>query len=139
MYTDPYKFRPIVTTCSTDLSVLSCWHDYKLQQLKPSIETYIEDSNELWGKLDSFGPLPANAKLLKADANSMYTNIDTEHGLQILEGFLVELEKQGMLPLDFNIIMIVKAARLVMTWNLFKYGNLYFRQLLGTAMGTPAV
>ena len=81
MHKNPYKFRPIVTTCGTALSVLSCSLDYKLQQLKPFIETYIAYSNELREKLNSLGLLLDNAKLFKADANSMYTNIDIEYGL----------------------------------------------------------
>ena len=34
--------------------------------------------------------------------------------------------------------MIVEAARLVMLWNIFEYGKCCFKQLIGTAMGTPA-
>ena len=34
--------------------------------------------------------------------------------------------------------MTVEAARLVMRWNIFEYGDCCFKQLIGTAMGTPA-
>ena len=34
--------------------------------------------------------------------------------------------------------MILEAAKLVMQWNLFEYGDCYFEQLTGTAMGMPA-
>ncbi|KAL7553431.1 hypothetical protein ACHAWF_017429 [Thalassiosira exigua] len=73
VHKDPYKFRPIVATCGTVLSALSSWLDYKLQQLKPYISTYIK-----------------------------------------------------------------KAAALVMRWNIFEFGDCYFKQLIGTAMGTAA-
>jgi len=33
--------------------------------------------------------------------------------------------------------MIVEAAQIVMRWNLFEYGNLYFQQLIGIAIQTP--
>ena len=68
----------------------------------------------------------------------MYTNIDTYHGLEILRSFLEDLEKQGDLPPDFNIDMIVNAAEIVMHWNIFEYGDCFFKQLIGTAMGTSA-
>ena len=34
--------------------------------------------------------------------------------------------------------MIIEAATLVMRWNIFVYEDAYFRQLVGTAMGTQA-
>jgi hypothetical protein len=69
----------------------------------------------------------------------MYTNIDTNHALEVLRFFLVELEREGKLPPDFNIKMIMQAATLRMKWNIFEYGDIFFKQLLGTAMGTPVV
>ena len=68
----------------------------------------------------------------------MYTNIDTEHGLKVLRLFLEELKSEGNLPTNFDIDMIVEAARIVMCWNLFEYGDSFFKQLIGTTMGTPA-
>ena len=69
----------------------------------------------------------------------MYTNIDidTDDGLKILGKFLEELREEGKLPRDFDIDMIVEAAKLVMRWNIFVYGNYFFKQLIGTAMCTP--
>ena len=67
----------------------------------------------------------------------MYTNINTEHGLSILSKFLHELREEGKLPDNWDIKMILCAAELIMKWNLFEYGDSYFLQLTGTAMGTP--
>ena len=38
----------------------------------------------------------------------------------------------------FHTCMIIEAATLVMRWNDFVYGDTYFRQMIGTAMSTPA-
>ena len=138
VHKDPYKFRPIVATCGTVLSALSSWLDYKLQQLKPYISTYIKDSDDFRKQVHELGPLPPNARIITADAKSMYTNIDTDHALEILRSFLEELEAEGKLPLDFDIDMILEAAALVMRWNIFEFGDCYFKQLIGTAMGTAA-
>ena len=67
----------------------------------------------------------------------MYTNIHTNHGLKVLRSFLEELRSEGNLPTNYDIDMIVEAARLVMHWILFEYGDSFFKQLIGTAMGTP--
>ena len=87
--------------------------------------------------MNSNGKLPKNARLFTADAISMYTNIDTNHGLKVLRSFLEELRSADNLQPNFDIDMIVEAARLVMRWNIFEYGDCYFKQLIGTAMGTP--
>ena len=76
--------------------------------------------------------------MIKADTISTYTDIDTNHALAILRMFLEDLREQGLLPKNFNIDMILEAAKLVMRWNLFKYGDCYFKQLTGTAMGMLA-
>ena len=72
-----------------------------------------------------------------ADVISVYTNIDTKHALE-LRKFLDELEEEENLPPNFDIHMIIQAATPIMQWNIFKYGNSFFKQLIGTAMGTPA-
>ena len=38
-------------------------------------------------------------------------------------------------PQNIQYDMILKAAKLVMWWNLFEYGDYYFKQLTSTAMG----
>ena len=76
--------------------------------------------------------------MVTVDAKSMYTKIETEHGLEILRQFLEELQEEGKLPPDFDIEMIVETVALVMGWNLFEYGDCYLKQLSGTTMGTPA-
>ena len=55
----------------------------------------------------------------------MYTNINTEHDLAIIKIFLDEVDEEGKLSPDFNKCMIVEAAKLVMRWNLFEYGDCF--------------
>ena len=130
----PHLLRKIVATCGTALANLSKWVDYKLQQMKPDILTYIKDSDEFLRYVNPFttllkgGKLPRNARLLRADAISMYTNIDTEHGLCILQLFLEELLAEGKLPDDFDIPIIMQAAKLVMRWNLFEFSDVFMKQ-----------
>jgi hypothetical protein len=92
----PWKMRPIVCCAGTFMNNLSCWLDYWLQKLKPFIPTYIKDSNQLLDLLKNLGTLPPNTKLFTADANSMYTNICTNHAIEIITLWLKSLE--GQLP-----------------------------------------
>ena len=123
---NPHSLRPIVATCGTAISILSRWLDYKLKQLLPFIETYIKNSSKPRHKLSDLGKLPNNARLVKADAKTMYTNIDTDHEPKMLRLFLEDLEKQADLPPDFNVDMILHAAEIVMRWNMFECGNCFF-------------
>ena len=66
----------------------------------------------------------------------MYTNIDTDHAVKVISTWLDNLKDQ--LLQDFPLSAVKAAMILVMRNNLFEWGNMYFLQLLGTAMGTSA-
>ena len=132
----PWKMRPIVCCAGTALNNVSQWLDYWLQQLKPYIPTYIRDSSNLLDLLASLGPLPPGAKVFTADANSMYTNIDTTHAIRVISAWLDDLNNN--VPKGFPLEAVKEAMILVTRSNLFEYGDIFFLQLLGTAMGTSA-
>ena len=67
----------------------------------------------------------------------MHANIDTTHGLKILNDFLVELWNEGCLAADFDVDMLIEAVALILRWNIFEYGDSHFIQLISTAMGAP--
>jgi hypothetical protein len=67
------------------------------------------------------------------DAVSMYTNIDTDHALDTIGHFLCNHKLAKGLPAD----AIISALNLIMRWNIFKFGDTFWKQLRGTAMGTP--
>ena len=132
----PWKMRPIVCCAGTFMNCLSRWLDYWLQKLKPFVPTYIRDSNHLLDLLNELGELSPNSKVFVADANSMYTNIDTVHAIQVISAWLDGLAAQ--LPANFPLEAVKEAMKLVMENNIFEWGDMYFVQLLGTAMGTSA-
>jgi hypothetical protein len=67
------------------------------------------------------------------DAVSMYTNIDTDHALDTIGHFLRTNKMARGLPAK----AILSALNLIMRWNIFKFGDMLWKQLSGTAMGTP--
>jgi hypothetical protein len=81
VHKSPWATRPIVCCAGTALNSVSRWVDFWLQQIKNLIPTYIKNSTELIKSIRELGPLPSGARLFKADAKSMYTNISTDHGI----------------------------------------------------------
>jgi hypothetical protein len=61
----------------------------------------------------------------------MYTNIDTDHALLRIATFLRHH------PDCPNASALIEALEIIMRYNIFQFGNTYWQQLTGTAMGTP--
>ena len=98
---------------------LSKWVDDKLQLVVHLVPCYLKDSKSLLRKLKSLGKLPSTAFVTTADAVSMYTNIDTKHGLQTLHKWF-QLHAHE-LPVGYPTQMVLKAIRLVMFNNVFQF------------------
>ena len=131
----PWKTRPIVSCIHSTLGYLSKWIDRKLQQVVHLCPGYLQDSTALLQKLRLMDPLPTTTVIIVADAVSMYTNIDTTHGITTLKDWLC-LHKTE-LPPGFPTGMILAATELVMTYNVFQFDDTFWLQISGTAMGTP--
>lgn len=107
--------------------------------VETQLPTYIRDSRHLKESLLLRFPngLPPNARLFSVDAVSMYTNIDTHHGISTTRKWLELYEEKfpnRYLPSDF----LGDALELIMTDNILQFGDLHYRQLQGTAMGTSS-
>ena len=126
--------RPVVATCSSPIEILSKWLDDQLQQVLHLCPSYLKDGYQLIRELSDMAPLPTNAKLVTADASSMYTNIDTDFGIAVIDKWL-DRHKQE-LPYGFPTKKIVKGLRIVMKNTVFVFDDTYWLQLKGTAMGT---
>jgi hypothetical protein len=76
---------------------------------------------------------PQRCWLFTADAISMYTNIPTTQALNSL-GAHLEANRDVY---DIPVAATMEAIRLVMRENVFTFGDMIFKQMNGTAMGTP--
>ena len=65
----------------------------------------------------------------------MYTNIDTDHALEVSKIFFKTHDL--CLPIRERADMILEALELLMHNNLFQFGDTYWLQKDGTAMGAP--
>ena len=129
----PLKTRPVVSCSGSLLHALGIWLDTALQPIATSLPSFINSSYDLKEAINLMPPLPPNSKLFTADAVSMYTNIDTYQAVGSIRSFLNSNDQYHHMPL----LAINDAIELIMYNNVFKFGDCYFHQLSGTAMGTP--
>ena len=133
------KTRPILSCVNSVPEIFSKWVDYWLKKVVRTIlPTYVRDAEHLMTELKNTFPngLPVGAKLFSVDAIAMYSSIETEHGIEVvtewLQRYRADLPK--CMPVDF----IIAALSEIMKNNIFQFGNTFWRQKDGTAMGTSA-
>jgi len=131
----PWATRPVVSCCGSLLAALSTWIDVQLQKIRHLIPGYLKDSDALIRILLSLQDLPPHAKIFTCDATAMYTNIDIDHLLWVVDDWL-RLHDSKLPPL-FPVATILEALKLVMKHNIFHFGDTWWMQKIGTAMGTP--
>ena len=75
--------------------------------------------------------------LFIADTKSTYTNMYMRHAILVITEWLKQ--PRHRLPRGFPLDAIIEAMTLITTNTIFEWGEMYFFQLLGTAMGTSSV
>ena len=131
VHKSPLKSRPIVSCSGSLLYALGVWVDDKLQHAAQAQRSYFKSTFDLKKELDDL-VLPAGARLFIADAVSMYTSIPTDRALNFIGAYLRRTTFPGI-PTE----ALMEALRFVMKNNVFTFGDTIWRQLTGTAMGTP--
>lgn len=129
----PLKSRPIVSCSGSLLEGLGQWVNSKLQPIAKAQHSYFTSSAELLPQLLAM-QLPTTARLFTADAVSMYTNIPTSIALTQIRQYLSRHARS--FP-DIPIDALIEGLKIVMTNNIFSFGDSYWKQKTGTAMGTP--
>ncbi len=135
IHKNPLKLRPVVSCVNSFNSIYSNWLDFKMKELLPLIPSYIKDSKDLLKELQTL-QIPPHAKLFTADATAMYTNIDTNMGTQAFKDLFTTYNDQ--IPQNFPREYFLTVLEIVMNNNIFSFGDTFWLQLEGTAMGTPA-
>ena len=125
--------RPVCSDCASITNPLSKWVDVMLQPINKSMPTYFKDSYDFKERVDMVKLRPG-ARLFTSDAVSMYTNIDTNEALASICPFLRHNESHYG---HYDSRTLIRAIKLVMKNNIIKFGDVYARQVSGTAMGKP--
>ena len=128
-----YRMRPILSKCGSQPEIASRWIDVKLQKL--TIQTRLKDSFEFLyliekTKLEPYTP----ARLVSADAESMYSNMDIQDTIDTVEKYLREIAPAEELNFDLN--LLIELLDVVLNSNIFMIGNLFFKKISGIPMGT---
>ena len=136
--TDSIPWRPVNSGCGNTSVVASSFVDYYLQKLIQFIPGVTKNSFDTLKRLSKMKPdilKNPNIWVFGSDATNMFGNIGIEDGITVIKKY-IELyagEYKGHFPSK----LIIKLLRLVMSKNIFKFGNTWWIQKVGTAMGTP--
>ena len=134
VHKDPWTTRPIVSCSGSLLYHLGIWVDTLLQDVAIAQPTYLKNSKELKDKLMTLSPLPIGCRIFTADATSMYTNINTGKALiEIAQHIHQRSNRFNHIPAP----ALIEALSIIMRNNVFQFGDTFWLQLTGTAMGTP--
>ena len=130
---DNLKSRSIVSCPGSLLHGLGVWVDQKLQEVAQKTISYFKNTLELKKQLLELH-LPTNTRLFTADAVSMYTNITTHTALNLIVKYLTQYQQKNK---DYPQDTVRAGLHLIITLNIFTFGDLTLKQLNGTTMGTP--
>lgn len=101
-------------------------------------ETTFISSLDVIRKLESYGKdgrLKATTYFITIDVNDLYTMIPRDGALHALARFCLKNSIQNKIG-TFTIDQIMKLARIILDTNCFVYGNKYYMQIRGGAMGS---
>jgi hypothetical protein len=138
VHKDKPAMRPVISCCGSFPEIFSIYIDECLKRLVQDVlTTYIISADQLVNTLSTTfpGPLPLGAKLFSVDAVGMYCNIDTDHGIEVTEEFMRRYSDQ-LDDFDIPKEFIIRCLRIVMKMNIFRFGDTFWKQVNGTAMGT---
>ena len=125
--------RPVISSVNSHTEKLSAYVDEFLRPLAQALPSHIRDTTDFITRLKNLGRDPENSILATLDVSSLYTNIDTDDGLAIIEE---ELAKTGQIQPSAKTLTCLLEK--VLKLNNFTFDNHNFIQVKGTAMGTRA-
>lgn len=94
----PWKTRPVISGINLVMEPLSKFLDVQLQRIVYLCPGYLKDSWQFLNDIRGI-EIKANHPLVTADATAMYTNINTEHSIDVFRAWFVLHSNE--LPKDF--------------------------------------
>ena len=125
--------RPVCSDCASITNPIGRWVDTMLQPIAKTMPTYFPDSFAFKKLLDRI-VVPPGGLSFTNDAKSMFTNIETNAALSVICPYLRTMEKEFG---HYNATILIQALEIVMKNNIIRFGDIYRKQIKGTAMGKP--
>jgi len=130
----PVASRPIVPMTSHFTRSVSVFLHEQLQPVVNRFPTVLRASRLLLADLNRIsGKIPATAVMAVRDVTSLYPSIPTHHGIAAVTWALDQYSSYS----GFFKELIISLLRLVMESVTVKFGDQFFLQTDGTAMGSP--
>ena len=132
----PFVGRPIISGCSSPTAKISEYIDHFLLPIVTAQPTYVRDTTDILRKLEE-KKFPPNVLITSIDVVAMYTNIHQEEAIQCVCNALDQTtHTYGITkpPLWY----IRELLELILGRNCFQFGNKFFLQKIGCAMGSTA-
>ena len=131
IHKSPVVGRPICASINTRTYHASRYLAAVLQPFAERVPTYLRNSTDLLLHIEN-SSFPQDVIFLTADICELYPSIDLADGLAALH---TTLSNSGLPPerVDF----LVALTSWVLHNNFFEFGDTFWKQVKGTAMGTP--
>ena len=130
--------RPIVSGSGGPTENISKLVDHWLQKSVSNLPSYVKDTTHFLNIIEdwnmSCGPFPPHTKLITIDVVGLYTNIPHNDLETAVRHFLSDRKYDTDIP---PVEDIVKVMNHVLKNNTFVFENQVYKQIFGTAMGTP--
>ena len=127
------QFRPVLSKCGSLAEVASKWIDVQLQEIP--IRSKLKDTFELLENLQTIKLEPNTEYLwISADAISMHSNMEINNTIKTVCSYITKIT--GIDKIRFNLELLIELLEIVLTTNLFMFGDLHFQQTNSIAMGT---
>lgn len=130
---DDLKFRPIVAGPASPTHRISKFIDILLRPFLPHIESYLKDNTDFLQKLPRI--VAEETILVTFDVVSLYSNIPHDLGMKALKFWLEKYKEK--IHNRFSSEFILKSATFILENNTFQFNGQNYKQISGTAMGTP--
>ena len=138
IHKEPLKTRAIISSSGSLCSGIAKWLSVELKKIISRMKYVATSSAQVVKELRNLN-FSEHTMLFTMDAVSMYTNIHVGHALPVILEFLREhpIGKAIVRGTDINLGQLEFVIDLVMNNNVFQFGDTFWLQLAGTAMGTP--
>ena len=127
--------HPVTTCCGSKMAMHSRWADLQLAELAKKSPTYLRGSTDLREKCNARGKLTPTTRFFLSDVIACYTNIIIREAIIAIEQW-IHLYKDKLPEDFFPMEFLLEVLFYIMSENIFQYGDTWFCQVRGAAMGT---